>query len=584
MNTHAGKSLAPSDEKLDVIERPMTIEHVPFQGQFAGVMRVMNTSSNGFGVQGLECGTCWLSYDLTEKFEQLNCSSQYVIAVTNHHVVGGSSTVNCNYYFNNNPVMAHVIVTDHKNDVALLALDVNALQSRAGDKFRVEDILMRVSDVEFQPGTTMKCQCVGYPFGRSGITVTSGVLGAYTVIDQKLNIVTSTSANPGNSGGCAVHRGAVVGITTAVSKMGLNNETYITPVQYALALAPMMEMPHVMAHVKNVHVMFFDDHVKSSGCLGFKECGTPLTTQEWLDKHGGVGDHVLYERLAAHTCGSEIDVTPCGDCVSGNPSHDCPHPFSIRPRPVQWNPICNWCPSGLFYETNHKQMEAKKPSPYPAATKPGVFVTKVFDHEPALKTGDYIMGIEPPGKDIIEIDSFGLMPNGRPFHTEMQFNPMQVVKLIVARKGIEKALEVEYTYNTVCLDKLPTVHSATLGPNVSPILVGGVMMQVLTTEMATRFGYHDYLEDKADELALVVVNVMPNSPEWTVLQLTPGSLCTKVNHVKFSDQSSSVGDTVLDKIKTMFNNFNKDGYITLTFETRNMKTGKMKEVCHTTFV
>ena len=121
------------------------------------------------------------------------------------------------------------------------------------------------------------------------------------MIGHKLVIVSAIPVNPGNSGGAAVFKGGVVGINTAVSTMGLNNETHITPVRYALALAPMMNMPKVTYAVMEQHAQHFDEHVMATGCLGFKKCGTPMNTREWLEKHSSVGDHVLYERLATHT-------------------------------------------------------------------------------------------------------------------------------------------------------------------------------------------------------------------------------------------------------------------------------------------
>jgi len=553
--------------------------------QFAGVMRVMNTTANGMsGVQGLECGSCWLSLDLTNAFRKKNDGlKQFVVAVTNHHVVGGSHTVHCNYYFNQSGVTAHVIVTDHQNDVALLLMDINELQLHAGERFDVEDILMPASDVEFTPASVMECKCVGFPFGRDGITLTSGVLSAYTVNNQKLSIVADAYANPGNSGGPNVSAGGVMGITTAVSRKGLNNETCVTPVQYALALNFALNMVPVQTQIQEGLKHQFDDHVRESGCLGFKQCGTPLNTQEWLEKHAGVGDHVLYERLAAHTCGHEIDVTPCVHCVAGTPLHACPPSVAIRAFPVQWNKIHNWCSSGVFWLENIKYMQEGNVSPFPAATKPGVIVTKVYDHEKGtngLQTGDYIMGIS-MGKDaeVSWIDSSGMMANGRPYHTKLHYNPFTKCTLHVARKGEDNIRFVEYEYKTVSLDKLPNVHSAALAPPNASFGIGGVMMCPLTTELATRFGHMEYLDEKSDSLVFVVVSVLPDHPEWTVLHLTPGSLCTEVNHKKFNEQPDLIDSTPVGAIKTVAQNARKDKYINLTFETRNMNTCQMKEVC-----
>ena len=114
----------------------MTVQRVEHDNQFAGVMRVMNTTSNGMSVQGLEVWIVLVVQDLTESFRTMNSTNQYVIAVTNHHVVGGSRTVNCNYHFNNIPAFAYVVATDHKNDIALLALDVHPTAAARRRAFR----------------------------------------------------------------------------------------------------------------------------------------------------------------------------------------------------------------------------------------------------------------------------------------------------------------------------------------------------------------------------------------------------------------------------------------------------------------
>ena len=105
------------------------------------------------------------------------------------------------------------------------------------------------------------------------------------------------------------------------------------------------------------------------------------------------------------------------------------------------------------------------------------------------------------------------------------------------------------------------------------------MLQPLSSELATRFGHAEYLGEKSDELVFVVVNVVPNTSEWMVLHVTPGSLCTKINHKKFSEQPNLLGNTPKAAMDTVMKNAFSDGYMNLTFETRNMKTGEMEEVC-----
>lgn len=132
--------------------------------------------------------------------------------VTNSHVVSGASEIQILFAESKKKVLAKVIGSDRKTDVALLKIAPQAglqpLDLGDSDKLRVGDIVL----------------AIGNPFGFSH-TVTSGIISAKGRVigagpyDSFLQ--TDAAIHPGNSGGPLIDiRGRVIGINTAVSAEG----------------------------------------------------------------------------------------------------------------------------------------------------------------------------------------------------------------------------------------------------------------------------------------------------------------------------------------------------------------------------
>ncbi len=132
--------------------------------------------------------------------------------VTNFHVVSGASEIQILFAENKKKVLAKVIGSDRKTDVALLKIapqpNMQPLDLGDSEKLRVGDIVL----------------AIGNPFGFSH-TVTSGIISAKGRVigagpyDSFLQ--TDAAIHPGNSGGPLIDiRGRVIGINTAVSAEG----------------------------------------------------------------------------------------------------------------------------------------------------------------------------------------------------------------------------------------------------------------------------------------------------------------------------------------------------------------------------
>lgn len=132
--------------------------------------------------------------------------------VTNFHVVSGASEIQILFAENKKKVLAKVIGSDRKTDVALLKIapqpNLQPLDLGDSEKLRVGDIVL----------------AIGNPFGFSH-TVTSGIISAKGRVigagpyDSFLQ--TDAAIHPGNSGGPLIDvRGRVIGINTAVSAEG----------------------------------------------------------------------------------------------------------------------------------------------------------------------------------------------------------------------------------------------------------------------------------------------------------------------------------------------------------------------------
>ena len=539
-------------------------------------MRVMNTKSNGNSVAGLEAGTCWMSRELTDAYNQAN-GGNGIIAVTNHHVVGGSPVVMCNFHFNRTPVLAQVVMINHENDLALLRMSRADLIARAGDR-ALDDMPLPFSDVHNPAQDALRCTCVGFPFGTPFQTRNECNVIAGSAMAGKFNHESDANINPGNSGGPMLYEGAVVGVNTAVEQHELNNVALHKPVALVRSLIPYLAHAQYDEHVKNVQYTVLHDHVKASGCLGFEEDGTPRNIDAWLSANKSVGDHVLMERLHAHVhahdahdhaapCASKIDVTPCADCETGRPTAACLASIATTNH-VVFNKLFQVSSTLLSKNENAKRV-------YPAATKPGVFISKVHPHEP-VQLGDYLMGITAHGTRH-NVDCYGMLDDGLPYFTAIKYNTEQSVTLHVARKHAPEEIAVPYTYTVVDPAKLPVVHSASLAPEVmQPLMVGGITMVPMNTELATQFGHADYLDSKANDVAFVVTGVHPASEEWVVQNIAPGAICTMANHKPFHEWGTSTRAAWQAVSQTIA----KEKSIILSFHMLDLRSGAPKQCDH----
>jgi len=537
--------------------------------EYPGVMRVLNTKASGNSVAGLEAGTCWMSNELTKVYNERNGNTD-IIAVTNHHVVGESPVVMCNFHFNRTPVLAQIVLINHENDLALLRMSRADLCSRAGDR-NVDEMLLPFSDVD-AAHDSLRCKTVGFPFGtpfqtRNECNVISGGASG-----MKFHLNSDAAINPGNSGGPIMYEGAVLGVSTAVEQHELNNVSLHKPVALVRSLIPYLGHDAFTAHAQKVEHTMLHPHVQETGCLGFKD-GEPVQVAAWLSANRGVGDHVLMERLRDHVhsheekCGAscKIDTTLCAACINGAPTAAC----------LSGN-TTNYVVFNKMFEVSStlmsKNQNARKV--YPAATKSGVFISNVYSHEP-VQLGDYLMGISVNGIRH-EVDSYGMLTNGRPYFTAIKYNPEKDIRLHIARKHISNEIIVPYKYTTVNPENLPAVHSASLVPTMGPLTVGGITMVGMNTELATQFGHADYLDSKANDIAFAVVGVHPTSEEWVVQNITPGAVCTMANYKLFHEW----GNTSQAAWQAVGEQISKDQSVILSFKMRDLQSGEMKQCDH----
>ena len=536
--------------------------------EYPGVMRVLNTKSQNNQVAGLEAGTCWMSRELTDAYNRVNNGNDF-IAVTNHHVVGQSPVVMCNFYFNRTPVLAKVVLVNHENDLALLRMRRADLCDRAGQR-NVDVMPLPFSDVDNAAHDSLRCKTVGFPFGTPYQTRNECNVIAGSASGHRFHLNSDAAINPGNSGGPLMYEAGVLGVNTAVEQHKLNNVSLHKPVALVRSLIPYLAHEAFDAHAQLVEHSALQPHVARTGCLGFETDGEPTQVGAWLEANSGVGDHVLMQRLRAQAhsheeCSAPIDTTPCADCVKGKPTVACLTEGATNH--VVFNKIFQVSSTLMSQNPNARKV-------YPAATDSGVFISKVFKHEP-VQLGDYLMGITVNGERH-SVDSYGMLSNGLPFFTAIQYNPEKDIRLHVARKHTAEPLEVSYTYTTVNPANLPAVHSASLAPTMGALTVGGITMVGMNTELATQFGHAEYLDIKANDVAFVVVGVHPASEEWVVQNITPGAVCTMANHKPFKEW----GETQLAAWQGVGQQIQADRSIILSFQMRDLQSGVPKQCDH----
>jgi len=154
----------------------------------------------------------YFGHNMPRGFEQEGLGTGVVVdghghIVTNAHVVEGADEVTVKLV-DNRTLIAQVVGTDVKTDIAVLKIDAENLQpATLGDSDALE-----VGELVIASGN---------PFGLDA-TVTAGIVSAkgranVGIADYEDFIQTDAAINPGNSGGPLVNlEGEVVGINTAI--------------------------------------------------------------------------------------------------------------------------------------------------------------------------------------------------------------------------------------------------------------------------------------------------------------------------------------------------------------------------------
>jgi len=156
--------------------------------------------------------------------------------VTNNHVIDGASDVSV-IFDNDAEVEAEIKGTDSGNDLAVLAVDIDNIDSDTLSSIKVATL--GDSD-DLQVGET--AIAIGNALGY-GQSVTTGIISALNrevTIDNVTNelIQTDAAINPGNSGGALINSsGEVIGINSAkYSDTDVEGMGYAIPINEAVPI------------------------------------------------------------------------------------------------------------------------------------------------------------------------------------------------------------------------------------------------------------------------------------------------------------------------------------------------------------
>lgn len=497
-----------------------------------GVVRVMNTLTQGSAVAGLEAGSAVFSKEATETAHQYYPGC--VVAVTNHHVVGEQKQVMLNFHFNQTPFPASVLKVCPQYDLAFLLVNTNS------DEFRIANynaMTKKLRPVELVEGNTIvysnsnnfpKVTSVGFPLGTPYQTITKGHITARDVMNNNVVLYHDNLINPGNSGGALLHEGKLVGINTAITTQP-NTVSVATPFEVVQSLLPFIgpQLQHPdMSHnafrqlLSMYHVTTPPDHLihrfNENKCGGMKD-DVPVSFSEWFKEHcyDKPEGHHLLQKVLTHLENNPDKIHEMRDngwIKCADHSANCKMiPTSIVPERIVFN--------------EHFQVSTTIPKLDKLTERfgaEGVVITNAQPHE-NLQDGQLLVGIN--GRNI---DNYGnFYDNGAPYFTAFKYNAGNSVNLhIGSAKGIRT---VAYTYNVV--EKLPRIHAPQLTPfqPQAMIQIGGLTVTQMNAAMAKQ-SYPKYLKAPHNNSVVgVVVQVNPLSAEWNIQKISPGFLLTKVN-------------------------------------------------------
>lgn len=502
--------------------------------KYYGVVRVMNTLTQGTAVAGLEAGSAVLCKEATEAVQHIYPDS--IIAVTNHHVVGEQKNVMLNFHFSQIPFPASVLKVCPQYDLAFLHINKHqdefkiANFDHATQSLRHVELIGCDSILFNKLDTYADVVSVGFPLGTPHQTITKGNVTAKDMMNGNVVFFHDSLIVPGNSGGALLHKGKLVGINTAIKNSG-NVISIATPIETVQSLfgflTPTLRMAGMtpeayrqllsMFHLPvapNQLVKLFDKH----HCGGFRQDGSNVSFFEWFDSHclHKPESHGLLQNVL-EGLHSNIDTVhqlrqggwvKCASCT-----YECKSkPSVIAPDRIVFNEhfsVSNTIPVG------DRLIER-----YGAE---GVVITDAKEHEP-VKDGQLLVGIN--GR---ALDNYGnFIDNGAPYFTAFKYYPGQEVRLNIAT--LDRNIDtINYTYDHVT--ELPLIHSPQMTPFTPPhvLKVGGLKIMQMNAAMA-KVSYPEYLKAPLnDKVVGVVVEVDYLCPEWNIQKISPGHLLTKVN-------------------------------------------------------
>lgn len=497
-----------------------------------GVVRVMNTITQGTAVAGLEAGSAVFCKEATEAAREHYPGC--IIAVTNHHVVGEQSNVMLNFHFSQTPFPASVLKVCPQYDLAFLHVNTDSIYFKTAN---FDHKLHRQRPIQLVSGSPIvytdldnftNVTSVGFPSGSPHQTITRGNITAKDVIKDNIVLYHDTLINPGNSGGALLHEGKLVGINTAITTQP-NTVSIATPFELVSSLIqyiqPQLKHPGMTPEsfrqmLSMYHVSTPPDqllHKFAEHECGGIEGGRAVSFASWFTQHcyNNPASHHLLQKVLTHleTDPSKIHkLRDEGWIKCANHSNSC--------EVIKTNVV----PERIVFN-DHFKVSTTVPILDKLTEKygsEGVVITDALEHE-NLSNGQILVGI-----DGQSLDNFGnFINNGAPYFTAFKFHPGKTVRLNVASEEGIKSVDYKYTL----VDKVPRIHAPQLTPFTPQALIkiGGLTITQMNGQMAAA-SYPKYLKAPHNNKVVgVVVQVDPLCAEWNVQKISPGMLLTKVN-------------------------------------------------------
>ena len=493
--------------------------------KYYGVVRVMNTLTQGTSVAGLEAGSAVLCKEATEAVQDIYPDS--IIAVTNHHVVGEQKNVMLNFHFSQIPFPASVLKVCPQFDLAFLHISKNqnefkiASFDHSTQSMRPVELIESDSILYNKLDSYADVVSVGFPLGTPHQTVTKGNITAKDMMNNNVVLYHDSLINPGNSGGALLHEGKLVGINTAIKNSG-NVVSIATPFETVKSLFPFLKptlrmsgmTPEAYRQLLSMYHLPVDPETIVQR---FNDNSYGVSFIEWFNKHclnqpechsllQNVLEHLHEDKILADV-GSE-ELVKCNKCT-----RKCKlKPSVIAPDRVVFNEHFSVSTTIPIMDGLIERYGAE-----------GVVITDAKEHE-HVEDGQLLVGIN--GR---ALDNYGnFLDNGAPYFTAFKFFPGQQVRLNIAT--LEKKIDcVNYTFEQ--LTELPLIHAPQMTPFTPPAVVqiGGIKVMQMNAAMA-KASYPEYLKTPLNNKVVgVVVEVDSLCPEWNIQKISPGHLLTKVD-------------------------------------------------------